>query len=399
MKIQDFKNLLLPDAPGVYYFIDQNNQILYIGRATSLFDRVRSYFGNDLIATRGLLLVDMISKAHTVEHKQTDSVLEAIILESNEIKKYLPYFNTKEKDNKSYNFVVISEEEFPRFIIVRERELGTLAYKIKYQFGPYPMGSLLIEALKIIRKIFPFRDEKAKLKHQESFYRSLGLSPDTNSPDAKKEYQKTIRNIVLFFEGKKQKLLKTLNSEMNTHAKNQEFEKAKLARNTLYALEHIQDISLIKNEVEAVVDGFRIEAYDIAHMSGKDTVGVMTAIINGEIQKSQYKKFKISKDANDDTAGLREILTRRFAHLEWKFPDLIVIDGGIGQINTAKEIVKDVPIVSVVKNDAHKPDHFLGDQEIVKNNLKGILLANSEAHRFAIAYHKKVRSGRFLRSE
>jgi excinuclease ABC subunit C len=123
----------------------------------------------------------------------------------------------------------------------------------------------------------------------------------------------------------------------------------------------------------------------------------MTVVINGEAQKSHYKKFKISKDANNDTAGLKEILQRRFNHPEWKFPDLIVIDGGIGQINAAHEVVKDIPIVSVVKNDAHKPDHFLGDELMVKAHEKEILLANSEAHRFAIAYHKKVRGRRFLK--
>lgn len=143
MNIQDFKHLKLPEAPGVYFFKDIKEEILYIGRATSLHDRVYSYFSNDLIATRGPLLVDMVTKASTVDFIQTDSVLEAIILESNEIKKYLPYFNTKEKDNRSYNFVVITDEEFPRVVIARGRTLDKLdekdlGFKIKYQFGPYP---------------------------------------------------------------------------------------------------------------------------------------------------------------------------------------------------------------------------------------------------------------------
>lgn len=404
MIIQDFKKISLPEAPGVYFFKDSGGAILYIGRATSLHDRVHSYFSNDLIATRGPLLVDMVTKSATVEYMQTDSVLEAIILESNEIKKHLPYFNTKEKDDKSYNFLIITDEEFPRVIIARGRTLEKLdeeklGFQIKYQFGPYPQGMLLRDALKIVRRIFPFRDVKANLKHQESFYRSIGLSPDTDSPEAKKDYQKTIRNLVLFFEGKKGQLIKTLEKEMNEHADAQEFEKAKKVRNTLYALNHIQDVSLIKSENEMTenVEGFRIEAYDIAHMSGKDTVGVMTVVINGEMQKSQYKKFKISKDANNDTAALREILTRRFNHLEWKFPDLIVIDGGIGQLNAALEIVKGIPVISVVKNDAHKPDHFLGDEQMITAHSKEALLANSESHRFAIAYHKKLRNRAFIK--
>lgn len=394
MNLQDLKNFNLPDAPGIYFFKDVQDSILYIGRATSLKDRVKSYFSNDLIQTRGPLLVDMVTKASDVDFVQTDSVLEAIILESIEIKKHLPYFNTKEKDNKSYNFVVISDEDFPRILIVRERVLDSLDFKIKYQFGPYPQGSLLRDALKIIRKIFPFRDAGANLKHNESFYRSIGLSPNNLS---KQEYAKTIRNLVLFFEGKKGQLIKTLEKEMNEYALAQEFEKAQVVRKTLYALSHIQDVSLIKSEVVESKDGFRIEAYDIAHMSGKNTVGVMTVVIDGEVQKSEYKKFKISKDANDDTAGLREILMRRFKHSEWRLPNLIVIDGGLGQINVAREIIKNIPIVSVVKDDAHKPDHFLGDDESVKAHTKAILLANSEAHRFAIAYHKRLRNKGFLR--
>ena len=137
MKIQDFKKLNFPDSPGIYIFKGENNNILYIGRATSLKDRVLSYFSKDLIQTRGLLLVDMVIKSLNIEYIQTDSVLEAIILESNEIKKHQPYFNTKEKDNKSYNFIVITKEDFPRIIIARGRTLDKLnekelKFKIKY---------------------------------------------------------------------------------------------------------------------------------------------------------------------------------------------------------------------------------------------------------------------------
>lgn len=175
---QEFKELNFPESPGIYIFRDKENIIQYIGRATSLKDRVKSYFSNDLIATRGPLLVDMVTKANSIDYIETDSVLEAIILESNEIKKHQPYYNTKEKDNRSYNVIVITDEEFPRVCIVRERSISSFKDPIKYQFGPYPQGNLLRDALKIIRKIFPFRDEKSKLKHQESFYKSIGLSPE-----------------------------------------------------------------------------------------------------------------------------------------------------------------------------------------------------------------------------
>ncbi len=411
MPINDYKNKIksLPDNPGVYLFKNSEGKILYIGRATSLRDRVRSYFANDLIETRGLLLVDMMAQATGIDHQETDSVLEAIILESNLIKEHQPHFNTKEKDNKSWNYVVITDEEFPRVIVVRGRTLEIITeelrkFKIREHFGPYTQNSLLREALRIIRKIFPFRDAKSIIPYQESFYRSIGLSPDTSSPEAKKEYLKTIRNLTLFFQGKKNELMHMLEKEMKEYAKEREFEKADAVKKTLYALMHIQDVALIKKEnsegENGLAGGFRIESYDIAHMSGKNKVGVMIVFYNGEAEKSQYRKFKISKEVNDDTAGLKEVLVRRFAHAEWAMPDLIVIDGGLGQLNAAKSIAKDIlkniPIVSVVKNDAHKADHMLGDEKIILAHKDAILKANAEAHRFAIAYHKNLRKRNFL---
>lgn len=387
----------LPDNPGVYFFKDLDGLILYIGRATSLRDRVRSYFAHDLIATRGMLLVDMVAKAVKIDFEETDSVLEAIILESNLIKKHQPYYNTQEKDDKSYNYVVITDEEFPRVMVVRERELPVVQFKIRRKFGPYTEGGLLREALKIIRRIFPFRDGKANISHNERFYQSIGLSPDTTSPEAKKEYQRTIRNLTLFFEGKKNELMKTLEKEMKEYAKAEQFEKADAVKQTLYALMHIQDIALLKRDDAPARRGFRIEAYDIAHMLGKSTVGVMTVVIDGELEKNAYRKFKISVEGNNDVAGIKEVLRRRLNHPEWPMPQLIVIDGGMGQRNAAVEIVgAQIPVVSVVKDNRHKAHHFLGDEHLVALHGKAILKANAESHRFAIAYHKNLRKRKFL---
>ncbi len=405
-----YKRNNLPDSPGIYIFKNREGNILYIGRATSLKDRVKSYFSNDLVATRGQLLVDMVGQASVIEHTETDSILEAIILESNLIKEHQPYFNTKEKDNKSWNYVVITEEEFPRVIIVRGRKLEMVTeelrgFEIKAQFGPYTETSLLREALRIIRKIFPFRDVKAIIPYQESFYRSIGLSPAIDSPEAKCDYQKTIRNLTLFFQGKKHELVRTLEREMKEYAKEQKFEKAEEIKHTLYALIHIEDIALIKNEENRTHAGVRIEAYDIAHMSGKDTVGVMTVVYADgseiELEKNEYRKFKISKDANDDVGGLREILTRRFAHPEWAFPGLIVVDGALAQKNAAEVVLRelglDIPVVGVVKDKSHKADHILGNEPIILKYKMAIIKANAEAHRFGIAYHKNLRMRNFLK--
>ncbi len=387
MTSQDYKDIGLPDNPGVYYF-KKGSDILYIGRATSLKDRVKSYFKDDLISTRGPLLVDMVTKADKVEWKETDSVLEAVILEANEIKKHLPYFNTKEKDNKSFYCIVITDEEFPRVLLVRERNLETY----KYVFGPYPNGGIVKNALKIIRKIFPFRDT-CKIG-KPCFNSQIGLCPGVcYGKITKQEYAKTIKKIVLFLEGKKSTLIKVLEKEMVAYAQDMAFEKAEEVKKTLYSLNHVQDISLIRDEEETHRVGFRIEAYDVAHLSGKNTAGVMVVSYDGQMERSSYRKFKIQHEKGaHEVASLTEILKRRMNHPEWRMPDLIVVDGNEVQRNAAMNVVGNIPVVSVVKNEKHKPMAILGDAKLIAEFQKSILLANSEAHRFSIAYHRLLRS-------
>lgn len=387
MKIKSLKRFGLPDAPGVYFF-KRGSKILYIGKATSLEDRVKSYFVRDILMTRSPLIAKMLEEADRIDFVSTDSVLEALILEASEIKKHQPHYNSIQKDDKSYNFVTISKEEFPKVIVTRGS--GT--------YGPFPHGGELKEALKIIRKIFPYRDLKCKIMGRPCFNAQLGLCPGPCAGlISKADYRKTIRNIKLFFEAKKPRLLGTLEKEMASLAKKQNFEEAEKIKRQIFALDHIQDIAIIKSQILSTKSetGFRIEAYDVAHISGKDAVGVMTVVTDGELDKSQYRKFKIRLDKNDDTANLREVLTRRFNHPEWRFPDLIVVDGGVGQINTAKEVVKDINVVGVVKDDRHKPREVLGSKQYVAGHEKEILLANSEAHRLAIGYHRRLRGKGF----
>lgn len=421
MTSQDFLNLDLPDAPGVYFFKGPTD-ILYIGRATSLRDRVRSYFGDELMHTRGPLLVDMVTQATTIEWQETGSVLEAIILEANLIKEHQPHFNTKEKDNRSFNYVVITEEEFPRVLLVRGRNLektpaSDAPYTVRETFGPFPQGSTLREALKIIRKIFPYRDTCTPQSGKPCFNRQIGLCPGvcTGEVDAK-TYAKTIHRITLFLRGKVTVLLAELERDMNAYAKVREFEKAEEMKRTLYALSHIQDIALIKEtgrDTRAGVGGnsplrgFRIEAYDIAHLGGAQVVGVMTVVTDGIPDKAEYRKFKIkstkskSGSGNDDVNNLKEILARRFGRTEWGMPDLIVVDGGVAQRNAAEKILNElsitIPIVSVVKDDRHVARDVLGEVSHVDAYRASILLANSEAHRFAITYHKLLRKKAFLK--
>ncbi len=385
MKSQILKKL--PNSPGVYFF-RKGREILYIGKATSLKDRVKSYWSRDIVNTRGPLIVKMLEEASNVSFIKTDSVLEALILEAHQIKKHQPIYNTKEKDNKSFNYVTFTKEDFPQIIVTRGS--GT--------YGPFPHSRELREALKIIRRIFPYRDNKCKLNGRPCFNAQIGLCPGMCAGQiTKTEYKKTIKHLKLFFEGKKTQLVKSLEKEMKVLAKERKYEEADKVKKTIFALNHIRDVSLLKHEVgnKEKETGYRIEAYDIAHISGTNTVGVMVVVKDGEVNKNQYRKFKIRENKNNDTANLREVLTRRSNHPEWPMPDLIVVDGGLAQINVAKEIFKNINIVSVIKDERHKPKDFLGDKSLVNKYKREILLANFEAHRFAITYHRKLRSRGF----
>ena len=274
-------------------------------------------------------------------------------------------------------------------------------FKIKYKFGPFTNGTQLKEALKIIRKIFPFLDNYSQKKTGYGFYREIGLAPDVLSDEAKKDYAKNIKNIKLFFEGKKTSIIKGLEKDMKAYAKNHEFEKADKVKRTIFALNHIQDVALIKEDKQENISEktFRIEAYDVAHISGTNTVGVMVVVENGLPNKNEYRKFKINNSVQNDVAGLEEILTRRLNHEEWRFPDIIAVDGSVAQKNIAEKILKkldlEIAVVAVTKDERHRPKMIQGREDMVHKYETEILLANSEAHRFAITYHKNLRGKQF----
>lgn len=412
----------LPDNSGVYLF-KKGKEILYIGKATSLKDRVKSYYAHDIATRRGPLIVKMLTEADCVEYEMTDSVLEALIREAALIKKYQPPYNVREKDDKSWNWVVITDEEYPRVFTMRGRELPTTDYRLRTTFGPFPHGSQLKEALKIVRRIFPFRginDPTVRHQKRTSFLNiELGLAPDLNAV-SKKEYQRTIRNIRLFFEGRKKKLVTTLENEMKTAAKRRAFETAAEIRHQLFALQHIQDVALLKHDFLANAQPnaqfaqsadtqkhsnilqnvrMRIEAFDVAHTSGKERIGVMTVIENDEVAKTEYRTFNIRSSKLGDTDALKELLERRLKHDEWSLPRLVVVDGGVAQKNAAEKVLNDfgyaIPVVAVVKDERHRPKGFLGDQGLIKENKRALLLVNHEAHRFSIAQHRRKR-GKFF---
>ncbi|MDE0243619.1 MAG: GIY-YIG nuclease family protein [Candidatus Kaiserbacteria bacterium] len=396
------------DGPGAYLFLDAEDTILYVGRATNLQDRIRSYFSERLGADRGQRMVDALLKTERIETKETDSVLEAYILEAHLIKKHEPAYNVVDKDNKSFQYVGITDEEFPRVLVVRGRDLerGVPGTSFRYTYGPFPRGSILKEALRVIRKLLPFRDTctpAAAGRTRPCFRAQIGLCPGVCSGEVDAEqYKKRIREIRMVFEGKKKQLITLLEREMRDHVQEQEFEEAEVLRRRILSLTHIQDVHLIKRDelVDESDTAFRVEAYDIAHLGGKQAIGVMVAFINGERSFTDYRTFTIHSVPGDDIAGLREILTRRLGHAEWRLPQLIVVDGGKAHLRAAERILSDyglsIPIVSVVKDERHKPREVLGDASLASEHERVIITSNTEAHRFAMSRHRKKRSQSFL---
>ncbi len=431
MQKEDLKQFDIPDESGIYMFRDAKRKILYIGKAAVLRDRVRSYFSKDLGDSRSPAIVKMVDEAACVTWQATDSVLEALILEANLIKQHMPPYNVASRDNKSFNYLVITKEVFPRLIVVRGRELfqNWNEAKIRNLFGPFPQGLSLLEAMKIVRKIFPFRDSKCtpcddqieksrkkvdKLYPSHSaaevrrivcracFNRQIGLCPGVCTGECGKvEYMQTIRYITELFSGNFHGLKRQLTKEMKDASKTQEYEKAERLRRQCSALEHIKDISLIKNERISAGGGVRVEAYDVAHTAGSETVGVMTVVDNGQAYKAAYRKFKINSVTNDDVAALTEMLERRLGHEEWPLPRVFAVDGGKGQMRAAERILKkagiEVPVVGVVKNEFHKPERLIGDKRAIEAYERDILLANNEAHRYAISWHRRrLKKGLFV---
>lgn len=404
------KKRKFPDKPGVYFFLGPKKEILYIGKATSLKNRVQSYFAADIALKRSKIIEQMVAEAKTVDITVTDSVLEALILECNLIRTHKPKYNSISKDDKSYNHLVITNEEFPRVLVVRGKDLTSkfLESDIKYHFGPFTSGTLFREALKIVRKLFQFYDTKIPVGQERTkiargtidFNKQIGLYP---SEENKKLYAQTIRYVRMFFEGKKKQIIRELEKEMMMLAKNELFEEADLAKRKIFALQHIQDVALIKDESRHYTDDrrIRIEAYDIAHLSGEDMVGVMTVVEGGEAKSNEYRKFKIkSITGSNDTGALKEVLTRRLAHPEWRYPEIIVVDGSTAQKNAAEHVLRKmnilIPVVAVVKDDRHKPIRLIASKKLLETYGNDILLCNAESHRFALTYHQKKRNKRAL---
>lgn len=403
----------LPDVPGIYLF-KKGRTVLYVGKATSLADRVRSYFDDDLIATRGPRIVDMVTKADRVSYEPTATVLEALVREAALIKKYQPRANVEGKDDKTFLYAVITKENLPRVLMTRgkdidfknRRTLRGAPVKLSGVFGPFPSGAQLREGLRIIQRVFPFFDTPRPVayasKNHEAhleFNRQIGRYPRA---DGAREYRRTIRKVALFLAGRVKELRRTLERQMRAAAKDERFEDAAILRKQLFALDHLRDVSLIKDENLSILrqaqDEYakRIEAYDTAHLGGTNAIGVRVVLEGGMPVKKEYRTFRIrGENLRDDLASLKEILARRLRHDEWPLPAAIVIDGGITHKKAAEAVMRDasapIPVVAVVKDERHRAREVIGARTAGVSEADAVR-ANAEAHRFSLARHRRARS-------
>lgn len=411
MERSELAKFNLPDCPGIYFFTrkaGRKKEILYVGKATSLRDRVRSYFDIDLISTRGPRIVDMVTKADAVSFETAPTVLEALVREAALIREHMPPGNVEGKDDKSFLYACVTTEDIPRVLMIRGKDIDfkhKWAYdslKLKSIYGPFTSGYQLKEALRLIRRIFPFYDTPKPVgdgnkyvRGKVEFNRQIGQYPK-NMDEA--QYARTIRNVELFLSGRVKTLRVQLERDMKKAAKEERFEDAAMARKQLFALDHVQDVSLIREDRDTQTDAPRIEAYDTAHISGTNAIGVMTVIEGSMPQKKDYRTFRIrgkgGKSLNDDIASLKEVLSRRFGHSEWEYPKAIVVDGGKTHKKAAESVLEElgigIPVAAVVKDEKHRPREVIGSQKAGITDADAVLV-NAEAHRFAITRHREAR--------
>lgn len=406
---------IIPHMPGVYIYKDKNGKVLYVGKAIDLYHRVATYFRGTSVNSKTAALVKRIVSLETII---VESELEALILEANLIKKYLPPYNIRLTDDKDYLYIKVTNEDYPRIITARKSELKNA----KDYFGPFPSSRTVRETLKKLRRIFPWCTNP--YGKRPCFYYHLGQCPGpcANKVD-QKEYNKTINRFRKFMEGKKTELVENLAGEMQIYAQNQQFEQAQEVKKTLTGLEYIVQpnkvevylenpnfledqnklaVSRLKKDLNLANLPKRIECFDISNILGKQAVGSLVVLTGGGLDKRWYRKFKVRMEGRPNDVGMMgEVLRRRLKHDEWPKPDLILVDGGKGQVNAVwQEVIKtgwEVPVLGLAKRMEWL---YTTEGTIIKLSRSSLSLRllqkiRDEAHRFAVSYHRKLRNTSF----
>lgn len=372
----------IPKKPGIYFWLDKKGKILYIGRATNLKNRLSQYFQKN-ISPR---IAEMVSLSSDIKYEVAETLLEAIILEAKNIKKFWPKYNIVDRDDRSFIYVVIPKIDFAKPLIVRGTDLKKFPTTKAKVFGPYQSFYLLQGALRLIRQIFPYGN-CAPHTGKACFDYQIGLCPGACiDAISATEYKKNLDNICLLLAGEKKRLVAKL---------------IKANPDKIKALKHIQDVSLLTREdnlSERKIN--RLEGYDISHHAGKESYGSMVVFENGEAARNEYRLFKIKEaPGGDDERALAEVLIRRLKHAEWPLPDIIMIDGGSPQISFLNKVLRanniSLPLVGISKLGGDKLVFTPGTKQEIKNlaeNIKPTLLKlREEAHRFA-NYGRKRKS-------
>lgn len=394
----------LPLTSGVYLMKDKAGAVIYVGKANSLRKRVQSYFRGKKTMSKTDILVENIAD---IDYIETASEAEALILEASLVKQYDPKFNVELRDDKSFPLIQITDDEFPRISVERpnRRKIGYTYY------GPYINPGLIREALALLRKIFHFRTcDPFPEKECLDFHIGLCDAPCIKKI-TKSEYARNVKIIKLILEGRKDDLYKKLRKEMEDHAATKRFEQAAKVRDQLRAIGALysgtRDINYYK-EAEQLQRALnlprlpnRIETFDISNIMGNQAVGSMVSFLNGKPDKSNYRRFKIKEvEGIDDFKMMAEIVKRRYRRLKSEgklFPDLIVIDGGKGQLSAARaELIKigiDIPMVALAKKE--EEIYVPNKKNPVKLALDSLGLkllqrTRDEAHRFALNYHRHL---------
>ena len=365
-QLQD-KLKTLPRSAGVYFHKSKSGEIIYVGKAAVLKSRVRQYFQStrDMdIKTRA-----MVEEIYDTDWVETESEIDALFLESEMVKRYMPRFNILLRDDKSQTFIRIDmKSEWPTVSFTRNPADDGAEY-----FGPYYNGFTIKKALRYLRKVFPYFTTTPKENGRPDLDSHIGLSPRLETTSA--EYKLTLKRLIRYMKGGRTIIISELKKEMEQAAKVQDFESAALLRNRISDLKSLQhkimfgdreflDISKDKalSNLEILLGlpkiPARIEGYDISHMGGTNVVASMVVFTNGVSDRSNYRKFKTRIEQNDDYYNMHETLQRRLSEKnlkDWGTPDLLLIDGGKGQLDAALRAVEEhhlaIPTISIAKRE------------------------------------------------
>lgn len=427
----------LPKGPGVYFHKDTSGEIIYVGKAANLRNRVRQYFQKS--RARDPKTEALVAEIVDVDWMVVESELDALFLEAELIRRYMPRYNILLRDDKSMSYIRIDyDSNFPTVTTTR-RPLDDGA---RY-FGPYLSTHSIRQALKLLRRIFPFATRRIGGQKRATLHYHLGLDPGLEEGKTSLEdYRANLRKLMAVLEGKRKSIERELERDMKRLAKESQFELAARARNQLFALKNLNkhvifsdkeflDISKdhAMNELVELLGlkSFprRIEGYDISHMQGSDVVASMVVFTNGVSNKGEYRKFKTKKNHNDDFYNMHETLTRRLREQnrkKWGLPDLLLIDGGKGQLDAALRArdeagLFNIPCIGLAKREEQIVVHKEKSQTSIKietlhrlggysSETKDFVLINvpsntnlikllqrirDESHRFAVSYHSVLK--------